>query len=374
MRTTAPILAVIFVLYFMRAANASANGTPVTFKNGADGSLNFNQSSPSPPQANWPFGQFSLAAQDPGSSLTSVTVTLSGTYSGLSGVNPFRLYRNTSNDFSGASAIGSDVAASGSTVTFSSLSDPLPTTTRYYWVTVDLGSSASGTIKGNIGSSGSLAFSLGWASGSSSYGDLNAGSDVGLPVTLSYFAAEQVNNAVVLQWITQSEVDNLGFYVYRALEEGGIYRRITNDLIPGAGNSSTEQTYAFTDANVVSGGTYWYKLEEVAFDGSVEMHGPISVRVEANSQIAPDCFALLPNVPNPFNPITTIAYDLPKASDVTLTIYSITGQQITTLVSTHQTAGYYRVAWNGAGFANGIYVYRLQAGQFEESRRMLLLK
>ena len=99
---------------------------------------------------------------------------------------------------------------------------------------------------------------------------------------------------------------------------------------------------------------------------------PTSVE-PSEGEAVPSGHALSQNVPNPFNPVTVIAYDLPKAGDVTLRIYNITGQQIATLVSKHQTAGHYQVAWDGAGFANGIYVYRLQAGQFEEARRMLLL-
>lgn len=80
------------------------------------------------------------------------------------------------------------------------------------------------------------------------------------------------------------------------------------------------------------------------------------------------------NCPNPFNPQTTIAYDLPEASDVTLTIYTITGQHMTTLVSAHREPGHYEVVWDDSGFANGVYLYRLEAGNFVETRRMVLLK
>ena len=95
---------------------------------------------------------------------------------------------------------------------------------------------------------------------------------------------------------------------------------------------------------------------------------------ESEAAVLPSGYGLSQNYPNPFNPVTIISYDLPKASDVTLTVYNITGQQITTLVSKHQAAGHYQVAWDGAGFASGIYVYRLQAGPFEEARHMTLLK
>ena len=88
----------------------------------------------------------------------------------------------------------------------------------------------------------------------------------------------------------------------------------------------------------------------------------------------PERFSLLQNRPNPFNPVTTIAYNLPEASDVRLTIYSITGQRVGILVSAHQAAGRYEVGWDGSRFANGVYFYRLEAGAFVQTQRMLLLK
>ena len=110
-------------------------------------------------------------------------------------------------------------------------------------------------------------------------------------------------------------------------------------------------------------------LEGVVINASEEI---LSVNVV--TETLPAAYRLSQNYPNPFNPLTTITYDLPIAAEVRLTIYNVTGQQIATLVSKPQTAGHYQEAWNGAGFANGIYVYRLQAGQFEEARRMILLK
>jgi len=88
----------------------------------------------------------------------------------------------------------------------------------------------------------------------------------------------------------------------------------------------------------------------------------------------PDRYALYPNRPNPFNPVTTLGYDLPEASDVTLTIYTVTGQQVATLVSGPQEAGHYEVVWDASACANGIYLYRLEAGGFKETRRMALIK
>ncbi|MBT7859043.1 MAG: T9SS type A sorting domain-containing protein [Gemmatimonadetes bacterium] len=88
----------------------------------------------------------------------------------------------------------------------------------------------------------------------------------------------------------------------------------------------------------------------------------------------PQRFALADNHPNPFNPVTTINYDLAAPSDVRLTIYTVTGQRVATLVSAHQQAGRYQATWDARGQASGIYLYRIEAGAFRQAKRMLLLK
>ena len=93
----------------------------------------------------------------------------------------------------------------------------------------------------------------------------------------------------------------------------------------------------------------------------------------------PQGFCLEPNYPNPFNPSTTIRYQLPSASKVRLEIYDVLGQKVRTLVSESQPAGYLRVAWDGrdeqaVAVAAGVYLYHLQAGEFSQVRKLLLLK
>jgi flagellar hook assembly protein FlgD len=93
----------------------------------------------------------------------------------------------------------------------------------------------------------------------------------------------------------------------------------------------------------------------------------------------PTKYALHPNFPNPFNPSTTIKYDLKEAGKVSLKIYNVLGQEVRTLVSGAQTAGFKNIAWDGrnnAGQAvsSGIYVYRLETSGFVKSRKMMLIK
>jgi hypothetical protein len=98
-----------------------------------------------------------------------------------------------------------------------------------------------------------------------------------------------------------------------------------------------------------------------------------------NIQSTPTEFALLQNFPNPFNPETTIQYNLSESADVTLQIYNVVGQVVRTLVAERQAAGRYRVQWSGSDdrgvpVSSGIYFYKVSAGKFQDVRKLMLLK
>ena len=80
------------------------------------------------------------------------------------------------------------------------------------------------------------------------------------------------------------------------------------------------------------------------------------------------------NYPNPFNPTTTIKFDIPKDGLITLEIYDILGRRVTTLVNELRSAGSYEQSFNASSLASGVYVYKLQAGDFVNSKKMLLIK
>ena len=88
----------------------------------------------------------------------------------------------------------------------------------------------------------------------------------------------------------------------------------------------------------------------------------------------PGTYALFQNTPNPFNPSTEITYALPELSYVRLTIYNLLGQEVVKLVDGEQPAGFHTVEWDASEMSNGMYLYRLEVGQFVKTRRMLLLK
>ena len=100
---------------------------------------------------------------------------------------------------------------------------------------------------------------------------------------------------------------------------------------------------------------------------------------EDDANLRPTDFALRQNFPNPFNPTTIIQYALPKASQVRIEVYNVLGQRVRTLVDETQRPGYKTINWDGRDDAgnevsSGVYFCRIQAGSFEESRKMTLLK
>jgi hypothetical protein len=88
----------------------------------------------------------------------------------------------------------------------------------------------------------------------------------------------------------------------------------------------------------------------------------------------PTGYAIDQNYPNPFNPSTVIEYSLPSASLVTLRVFNILGQEVRTLVNTEQVAGRYRIRFDGEGLSTGMYLYRIQAGNFTQVRKMVFVK
>ena len=85
-------------------------------------------------------------------------------------------------------------------------------------------------------------------------------------------------------------------------------------------------------------------------------------------------FKLSQNYPNPFNPTTTIQYEIPNSGMVTLKVYDILGREVSTLVSQYENSGSYNVNFNAINLASGVYFYRLQAGNFIQTKKMVLLK
>ena len=95
-------------------------------------------------------------------------------------------------------------------------------------------------------------------------------------IELTSFTTASSHQEVILSWSTASEIDNAGFNIYRASPEGGEFVKINAALIPAKGSSTQGAEYAFVDSDVKNRKTYWYKLEDIAFNGTATMHGPVT--------------------------------------------------------------------------------------------------
>lgn len=200
-----------------------------------------------------------------------------------------------------------------------------------------------------------------------------------LPVMLSSFTAHTVKGGVQLRWSTESETNSWGFHLLRSLSENSGYEQITAELIRGAGNSTNRRDYQWVDARVESAKTYYYKLQQLDINGGSHFYGPIEITVHSGEMATPTAYQLYPNFPNPFNPGTTITYDLAAAEWVKLEVYDVAGRLVRTLVNSTKAAGAYTAAWDGRNelgvtVPNGTYFCRLQAGSFQNVQKMMILK
>ena len=123
--------------------------------------------------------------------------------------------------------------------------------------------------------------------------------------------------------------------------------------------------------------SYDYRLSDVDYHGNVEYHSLQLMGVSSSN--VPQQFVLYPNYPNPFNPVTTIRYDLSKESFVDITIYDMLGNVVNNLIYTNQSSGYKSIQWNatnniGAPVSAGVYLYKIKAGGLVETKKMILLK
>ena len=209
---------------------------------------------------------------------------------------------------------------------------------------------------------------LGASSGSAN-GEIDlvwtAPADDGLDSSVSYYVIQ-------LSPLPFGEADTAGIVVY------------PSPPTPLASGASQQ----FTLTSLEMGAMYYMAIRSVDAEGNLSTMSNLDSAVAAYNIIAgiddetsdlPENYSLGQNYPNPFNPSTTIAYALPEAGDVLLQVFNINGQLVSTLVSNRQTAGQHEIEWDGRSasgnpVATGMYLYRIMASNFVESKKMMLLK
>ena len=158
--------------------------------------------------------------------------------------------------------------------------------------------------------------------------------------------------------------------VFAALERGGLAYTVNDG-----------DSWVDASSGLPTGRT----LADIAFDSPGHIYVADSLAVYKSAQIftgvegpgsskVPNTYRLDQNYPNPFNPSTTIRYGLPSRSHVTLTVFNTLGQQVATLVEGEQEAGFHEATFDASGLASGVYLYRLTAGSFVETRKLVLVR
>ncbi len=185
-----------------------------------------------------------------------------------------------------------------------------------------------------------------------------------LPVELNSFSAIAGDREVTLNWTTASETDNDHFDIVR---DGSIIGRTT------ATSSATGSNYSWTEENLINGRIYDYTLFAVSISGLREAISTASA-TPSFTQATVSEYALHQNFPNPFNPETSISFDLLESEMVTLTVSNALGQTVTTLVNGTMNSGKHTVTFEAADMPSGLYFYRMEAGDFSAVRKMILMK
>jgi Secretion system C-terminal sorting domain len=206
---------------------------------------------------------------------------------------------------------------------------------------------------------------------------LPSSSDSPLPVELTVFKANVDETLVTLNWETATEVNNYGFEIERQNLESSNKKSEWEliSFVEGHGNSNSPKYYRYEDNRGILSGKYIYRLKQIDIDGRFEYSDVVEVSVSA-----PNNYTLDQNYPNPFNPTTTIKYSITSVasgfslSQVVLKVYDVLGKEIKTLVNENLPAGIYEVEFDASEYPSGLYFYSISAGEFTQTRRMLLVK
>jgi hypothetical protein len=197
-----------------------------------------------------------------------------------------------------------------------------------------------------------------------------------LPIQLRSFTGRLCSSDLVrLEWSTTSETNNYGFEVQRSSSPASGFTTIAGSFVAGHGTTLALHCYAYTDSTA-SGVAPYYRLKQIDLDGM--LHYTDAIRPGGLTDVGnvpdPTMYALDQNFPNPFNPTTTVSFALPKPEHVTLKVFDLLGREVATLADEQLGAGYHRRMWNAGEMPSGVYFCRLHAGDFAQTRKLVLMK
>ena len=202
------------------------------------------------------------------------------------------------------------------------------------------------------------------AFGQSAYSDT---AQIVVPVELTSFNASIKDAGVLLEWTTATEINNMGFEIQR---KTGADEFVKIGFVEGSGTTSEITNYQFFNdlSEFNSSAKLQYRLKQVDFNGVFSYSNIVEVDFLLEN------YSLSQNYPNPFNPSTIISFTLTRSTLVTLKIYNILGNEITTLVNKVIPGGNHQIEFNATGLPSGVYFYTITAGDFVETKKMALMK
>jgi hypothetical protein len=183
-------------------------------------------------------------------------------------------------------------------------------------------------------------------------------------------------------WVTQSETNLLGYYIYRNDVDDVTNAELVSPLIEATNNTSL-QLYIYTDETINEAGNYHYWLQCIDYNGKEKLFGPSICKYELPVTVSGAEIPLREGItsifPNPFNPCTTISYDMDNAGLMELAIYNIKGQKVWGKILEHSGKGNYKYLWNGCDekgkeCSSGIYTVIMRCGERNYIRKMTILQ
>lgn len=221
-----------------------------------------------------------------------------------------------------------------------------------------------------VGSDSPIPPTTGWSSVGKGFGPAPTVIDTPLPVELVSFSAQVDGEVVNLKWRTETEVNNYGFDIERAVNPRANQKEWTTiGFIEGHGNSNSPKDYSFADGDLSGANIIYYRLKQIDNNGTYEYSHEIEVSI-----IAPDKHSLGQNYPNPFNPSTKIHYKIAQSEFINLSVYNVLGKEVAVLVNEIQLPGTYSVIFSADNLPGGVYFYKLETQNFTQTSKMLLIK
>lgn len=196
--------------------------------------------------------------------------------------------------------------------------------------------------------------------------------DPATPITLNSFDVEEQQGVVSLHWQTASEVENLGYKIYKKEAENDfqvLASFVNNDELRGQGCCSELTDYTYVDENVISGHTYTYLLEDVSYDLRTNKHVDITRSIHI-----PKKMFVGEAYPNPFNPQSVIPIELDRGEQMSIALFDIKGRKVQSIADQYFPAGIHYFTIGNSMLQSGLYFVNITTENDKQTRKVLLVR